>query len=445
MCNGNGAVIKINLVGRGLDGSISTVIGEIHELEVLNLSGNNLNGDIPRELLKLLFMDYVNLSDNNFSGDVLWLCDAPFDVVLDVAEEEINQTGSDITSNSYMHIGSAVAISGNGDYFCVGGNARLYLYEFKDGDWSLAHDFSSFIDRSLFTQSLSMSPDANHIVAGVPWSANSKGAVYVFQKNDSVWNQKGATLYGDNKEDEFGNSVDITADGGWIVVGMLVNIGTVGPEEFYTKVFEWSLESWTMKTKLASDDSSRLGYSVAIASDGGRLAVGDPSADYNNRRNSGSVYVYQLPSFAILQRIDGENNVDFFGSRVSLSSDGSTLVVTATYEDVRLFRFDASENVYKDIGEAIKTTTFGWSVSLNADGSRLAVAINPGQSGSGVDVVKIYHVGKESWKMIGAIKEGQLDQDYSLFYSVDLADDDNKVVIGAQGPSESSWTSHVRV
>ena len=167
--------------------------------------------------------------------------------------------------------------------------------------------------------------------------------------------------------------------------------------------------------------------------------------DYNNRRHSGLVYVYQLPYFALLQQIDSENSVDFFGSRVSLSNNGSSLVVTATYEDVPFFCFDGSKNVYKDIGEAIKTTAFGWSVLLNADGSRLTVAINLGQSRSKVDVVKMHHVGKESWKMIGAIKEGKLDQDYSLRYSVDLAYDGNKVVIGAQGQFESSWTSHVRV
>merc|ERR1711981_204759 len=75
-----------------------------------------------------------------------------------------------------------------------------------------------------------------------------------------------------------------------------------------------------------------FGISVSLSSDGNTLAVGADGNDY-----SGQVKVYRVNSsnkwIQLGSDIDGESAGDYFGSSVSLSSDGKTLAVGAWGND----------------------------------------------------------------------------------------------------------------
>ena len=168
---------------------------------------------------------------------------------------------------------------------------------------------------------------------------------------------------------------------------------------------------------LALDANDNFGTAVALSGDGKHLAVGVPNDDgFNNAKgSSGAVHLFTFTdtAFAGGQRKGtigsgyvgvrdtalSLDNSDNFGSSVALNNDGTRLAAGARYDDgfnntvgnsgaVHLFTFaDASfgggaklgtiGSGYVGTGDVNVTMDgsdhFGWSVALNADGSRLAV------------------------------------------------------------------------
>ena len=78
-----------------------------------------------------------------------------------------------------------------------------------------------------------------------------------------------------------------------------------------------------------------LAVSVALSSDGGRLAVGERGRD-DNGQGSGDTRVFEYDGAAWTQLggdIDGEAAGDESGTSVALSADGGRLVVGAPFND----------------------------------------------------------------------------------------------------------------
>ena len=136
--------------------------------------------------------------------------------------------------------------------------------------------------------------------------------------------------------------------------------------------------------------------------------------------------------------IDGEATDKFSGYSVSLSADGSTIAISAAC-DVRIYQYINSSWVQQgaDIDIKARYAQSGTSVSLSADGSTVAIGLSSGR-------VCIYQYDGSSW-----IKRGA-DIDYSVNYygrSVSLSADGSTVAIGADGQNQvrvyqydgSSW------
>ena len=151
----------------------------------------------------------------------------------------------------------------------------------------------------------------------------------------SSWEQLGESIYGNNADDWFGRSVDITPDGNSLAVGTYVG---VGPE--YVKVFTlengggddnlganiWKQIGLTITGEKYNDG---FGQSVSLSDDAKTLAIGAP---YANDFDSGHVQVYRTNDFEsgwtqIGEDIDGEADEDRSGWCVSLSGDCKTVAI----------------------------------------------------------------------------------------------------------------------
>ena len=152
-----------------------------------------------------------------------------------------------------------------------------------------------------------------------------------------------------------------------------------------------------------------VGYSVSLSRNGSIVAVGSPF-DYptgpEDTVGTGVVRIYRKDSGALTQiggDIDGENSLDFFGSTVSLNSDGTIVAIGALGNDsngvdaghVRIYRNDSG--AWVQIGEDIHgkdaSDRFGSSISLSSDGLVLAVGSDEG--------VRVYQSISGSWAQIG--------------------------------------------
>ncbi|SVD13910.1 uncharacterized protein METZ01_LOCUS366764, partial [marine metagenome] len=156
------------------------------------------------------------------------------------------------------------------------------------------------------------------------------------------------------------------------------------------------------QTQLGSDidgegqyDSS--GKSVSLSSDGSRVAIGAHQND-GNGSNAGHVRVYDYVDGSWIQigtDIDGEAVMDGSGDAVSLSSDGSRVAIGAYTNDgngnnaghARIYEYSGGD--WNQLGSDIDGEGTNWysggSVSLNSDGSRVAIG-SWGQQSGRVDV-----------------------------------------------------------
>jgi hypothetical protein len=167
------------------------------------------------------------------------------------------------------------------------------------------------------------------------------------------------------------------------------------------------------------------GYSVSLSSDGTILAVGAPTND-GNGSNSGHVRVYQLAGSTWTQLgsdIDGEASQDQSGWSVSLSADGTILAIGALFNDggasdaghVRVYQWSGSAWVQmgSDIDGQSAGDLSGNSVSLSGDGTVLAIG-EPTNDGDGYisGRVRVYGWTGSAWDPLGTIN-GEASEDYS--------------------------------
>ena len=156
------------------------------------------------------------------------------------------------------------------------------------------------------------------------------------------------------------------------------------------------------------------------------------------------------------QDIDGQNQNDFFGYSVSMNYDGSIVAIGTPYNDdngqwngqVRILENNNGLWIQKGGninggGNPVQNILYhylGYSVSLNNDGNTVAI----GAPGGGY--VEIYNWDGSSWNQIGSsiIYTGSWDREFG--HSVSISSDGFTVAIGApEGDGNGTNSGFVRV
>jgi tartrate dehydratase beta subunit/fumarate hydratase class I family protein len=193
-------------------------------------------------------------------------------------------------------------------------------------------------------------------------AAAASGAVYVFAYDGTAWAQQ-AYVKASNPDamDQFGRSLALSADGTTLAVGADGEASTAtggGGDQTNNAAAAagavyvlsrtgatWAQSAYLKASNTGADD--QFGYALALSGDGATLAVGAPledgstagidGASNENASSAGAVYVFALGTTAWAQQAyvkasnPGAN--DRFGNALALSADGSTLAVTAPFED----------------------------------------------------------------------------------------------------------------
>jgi len=184
-----------------------------------------------------------------------------------------------------------------------------------------------------------------------------------------------------------------------------------------------------------------------LSSDGTTAAIGAYSNDANNLCSGHvRVYGYDLALLAWVQLgddIDGEAGADWAGWSVSLSADGTIVAIGAPNNDdngaqsghVRVYEYESSSWVQlgSDIDGEAADDHFGWIVSLSADGTRLAIGAPQNNGyGSNSGHVRVYDYDSSAlaWVKLGDDIDGEAANDH-LGWTVSLSDDGSTVAIGS--------------
>jgi hypothetical protein len=225
-----------------------------------------------------------------------------------------------------------------------------YIFTRSNSQWTqqtmlLANDGA---ERTYFGTSVALSADGNTALASARSKTfggnDSQGAVYVYTRNGSVWSPQITLLANDvTQGDDFGASIGLTPDGNTVL------IGAPGKDGEYTDqgavyVFTRSRSNWNQQAILTISDvgvDDQFGHSVAISSDGKIGLVGAISKNVDGQDYHGVAYVFSRGDLnskwrqrARLIANDGAAN-DSFGSSVALSADGDTALVGASEKTVQ--------------------------------------------------------------------------------------------------------------
>lgn len=256
---------------------------------------------------------------------------------------------------------------------------------------------------------------------------------------------------GNDGADNFGSSVAISSNGQVVVVGGVFADGSRSRSGI-VKVFRRNGNSYS---QVGSDvegeaTSAEFGYSVDCSSDGSAIAVGARYHDFKR----GRVRIFRLTGSSWSQlgsSIDGGALGDEFGTSVSLNSDGTTVAVGAPRVDpnasageVRVFRFTSGD--WQQIGSGVtgnQGVLFGSSVALSGNGDRF-IAASPRFSTTRGQV-QCYGLDGDSWNQVGQDIDGEGQGDFAGT-SVGISSNGQRIVVGApQNDGAASNAGHARV
>jgi len=356
-----------------------------------------------------------------------------------------DQVGSDVNGAVDQLLGEVVSLDESGDIMIISGFQLVKVYKSQVDDWRVRswkelQDLSSAFTGNYL--SISMAKGGKYLIVGDP--ETDAGAAHIFEYKESVWTLK-STFKGVNTGDKFGYSVGIVEDGQRLVVG--------APGGDYAKLIDLLSEDGSVFWTLVLDGySNNFGISLAISIDGQRLAIGA----YNDLAVVGSVYVYELATFYVIQRFDGNTrtrgNGYSFGHSVAMNIDGSILAIGTFIEDtIQLLRYNTARNQYDEVGPEIAgpaLSNFGRSVSLSGTGNRVAIGSPNYDVGDAAPSVtgkaQVFSVEKSSWTYIGGFVGEALEDEFGS--AVAFSGDGQRVAIGGiKNTGGGDDAGHVRV
>lgn len=313
-----------------------------------------------------------------------------------------------------------------------------------------------------FGNSVSISSDGSRAIVGSHGKTSNTGAAYVFLRTGTTWTQEQKITASDaTTYSAFGFSVSMSSDGSRVAIGSSTKMLTYGGQGA-VYVFLRTGTTWTQEQRLlASDPTTNAGFgtSVSITPDGTRLVVGAYSANIGTFSGCGSAYIFSRSGVTWSQESEilasDPNNTDYFGRSVSISSDGSRVVIGAydktgsagVYQGAAYIFLRTSTTWAQEAkllaGDAAANDQFGFSSVIFSDGSSVAIgAFNKsGTVGTGQGAVYIFARTNTSWAQINKIMASDTATGDNFGYSVAVSSDMSRMEIGAK--SKNSGTGAV--
>ncbi|WP_417238505.1 T9SS type A sorting domain-containing protein [Bizionia sp.] len=301
--------------------------------------------------------------------------------------------------------------------------------------------------------------DGNIVAIGATNNNNNAGHVRVYENFDGTWIQIGNDIDGVNTANNSGRHLSLNNNGQIVAIGAALFGQINNPSVGHVRVFENISGDWIQigEDLIGENQDDQSGSSVSLNNDGDIVAIG---AEYNNL-NRGHVRVYQNINGSWVQLgsdIDGEGIGDRSGCSVSLNGDGTILAIGAESNDgeagfdtghVRIYEY--LSNNWQQIGTDIEGEGFGdesgTSISLNDEGNIVAIGagFNDNPNGNNAGHVRVYQNFAGVWTQIGSDIDGEAENDFSGG-SVSINSAGDIVAIGAANNDGTGFNAgHARI
>jgi hypothetical protein len=378
------------------------------------------------------------------------------DIIGEAADDSAGSSVSLSANGSVLAIGAEYNSGGSGD---MAGHVRVW--RFTEGNWmQLGQDIDGE-HAGDFSGSVSLSADGSILAVGAHSNGDNgekAGHVRVWRFAEDSWTQLGQDIDGENAYDRSGTSVSLSAEGDIVAIG-----GDSGSTE-HVRVWQFTNSSWTqLGDDIDGAGTSHSSSSTSLSADGNIVAFGDP--DYYGS-SPGHVRVWQFTGNGwtqLGQELVGEDEGDNSGWSIALSADGNVLAIGARYNDghgpstghVRVWQLMDSKwiRVGQDIDGKEELDNSGWSVSMSANGSVLAIGdLGDTDTGASSGKVRIFQLVENQWRQLGSDILGKGGDEDRFGWSVSLSDDGTVVAVGATQDTgytayntEKGFTGYVQV
>lgn len=300
-----------------------------------------------------------------------------------------------------LEFGQAIAMNSAGDHIAVGSRwgrkdgkavGLVHIFVKKDDSWIEEHRLSASNADSgdKFGEAIALSSDGNTIAIGSPYedSANNDeldntlrdaGAIYIFKKSNSIWNQKSYIKASNPKEENyFGSEISLSGNGTTLAVGVHSESSTGENNQNSSSlsrsgavyIFKLINKDWKQVQLLKTENkeqSDSFGSSVSLNHNGNILAAGAPGEDggdsgfngdqsSNEANSAGAAYIFISESNSFSQRTYIKSkkaaHSTGLGGSISISADGNSLAVGASFEDSNAIGINESveQNDRRDSG-----------------------------------------------------------------------------------------------
>ncbi|AXP80624.1 hypothetical protein CJ739_1536 [Mariniflexile rhizosphaerae] len=244
--------------------------------------------------------------------------------------------------------GSSISLSSDGTILAIGttnNNDNNYsgqtrIFKNINNIWTqIGQDINGEAEFDESSWSISLSSDGNIVAISSQKNDGNgldSGHVRVFKNNNGAWIQIGQDINGEAELDHSGVNISLSADGTILAIGADLNDDN-GKSSGHVRIYKNQFDEWIqlgadINGEAAFDGS---GISVSLSADGTIVAIGSFRND-DNGIDSGHVRIYKNQNDNWIQigaDIEGESAGDWFGTCVSLSSDGNTVAIGARFND----------------------------------------------------------------------------------------------------------------
>lgn len=285
------------------------------------------------------------------------------------------------------------------------------------------------IDDAYQGSSISINAFGNVIAIGGPNDNDLRGAIWIFRKNGSGWDQGTKLIIPRTTTGPTaGSVVALNDDGNVLVLGALQDNNYIGGA--YVFRYNNTISTWDLGTKLTGSWTgiAQVGYSVAINALGDVIAVGGNSDNFNI--GAVNIFRYQNGSWDLGTKLVGSNIIGTSnqGNSVSLNAKGDIMASGGLSDNsgvgaVWVFKYNSNSGLWdqgtKLIGQgSVSGSYLGTSVSLNQQGNILATGGYYDNNGIGATWIFKHNFSSNQWdsgiKLVASDTIGKSQQGFSV-------------------------------
>ena len=358
---------------------------------------------------------------------------------------------SDISSDgNYVIVGASGEDGGGGDPYTDCGAA--YIFVRSGSSWSqqaklLASD-RAINDR--FGQSVSINEDGTRAIVGADADNNADGAAYIFVRSGTSWSQQQKISGETNQFDRFGENVTMSSDGTYVLIYAEAE-DTGGSDVGATYVYVRSHNSWSQQAKITSpnpENYQRFGSALSLNEDGTYAVIGAYGEAVSSLNDAGAVYIYTRSGSSWSQQTRltsaSPTSSNQFGNSVSINADGTTLAIGEVAGDTEatsageVYIFTRSGSTWTQqalltASDAEESDLFGAKVSLSADGNHVVIgALSEDTGGSLAGAAYVFARSGSTWTQKAKIQASDKQANDYFSQSVSINSNGSFVISGAK-------------